>query len=246
MDIKFSIIAPAIRAERYRSFCDSIERSNSVSYEVIFAGFNPPIEDMPDNFTYIVTQVNPAWALEVAARHAVGEYLVFVSDDSVFSKGYFDKIDYYVNKIAMKNAVVGGRFKVLNGEFRDHLLTCDADRSTSPVALIAPAFKREIWKKLGGIDSRFIYGLCDLDILMRFYEYGYHPFVMPDAYVDEDLTDADKGASVSTIEFGRKLINKFWVKDGVYSNKRLLPVLPITDDSIKSAVESVINYSKER
>jgi hypothetical protein len=246
VSIKFSFVGCAIRSELYYGLCESIAKSNSnlnSSYEIIFAGSAPPIQKMPNNFKYIVTQTHPAWATEVAVRHAKGEYLIVISDDAIFSDGYLGILDHYISKIGMEKCVVGGRFRYANHkECNDSCLTIDDKHAKAPVHPMGGAYKRDVWNELGGVDNRFFGSYYDLDMGMRFYEKGFVPFVMPDAYYSENRhTTIPSCLWKKTGKAARETMNKLWVKNGEYSLKRLSPVQSITDEYIKSSIEKIID-----
>jgi len=245
MGVKFSIIGSAIRSNLYKRVCENVDKCK-VPYEIIFAGFNPPTEKMPDNFKYIVTHANPALAVEMCARHAVGEYLMILQDDTFVSDGYLDRLNYYVSKLGMENSIVGGRYKYLNKKPKtfycdDRCLTVDMNDPKAPMTTTGQAWNRELWNELGGIDSRFTGVFYDIDMAMRFYEHGLSPFVMPDAYYAEDrFVDIPHSLYKKTGKEARELLNKLWIKDGQYSLKRSLPVIPSTDEQIKDGIEKII------
>jgi hypothetical protein len=244
MSIRFSLIGCAIRSELYHSLCKSIAKSNFISsYEIIFAGFAPPVQKMPDNFKYIVTQAHPAWATEIAARHAVGEYLIVISDDAILSDGYLDRLNHYISKIGMERCVVGGRFRYSNHkECNDVCLTIDDKHPEAPVYTMGGAYRRDIWNELGGVDNRFFGSYYDMDMGMRFYEKGFVPFIMPDAYYSENRhTNIPSCLWKKTGSEARKTMDKLWIKNGVYSLKRLSPVQSLTDEYIRSSIEKIID-----
>ena len=236
-DIVFSLIAPAIRQDLYKTFYNSIKKTN-IKFEIIFVGYNPPTEEMPANFKYIYTKVNPAQCFEIAARNAVGEYLLCVADDLLFPDKFLDRIYFYLSRLYMDKALVGNRVQE-NGVFCDRRLTFNRNCVNSPVIPLMPAFKREVWLKLGGIDRRFSAALCDLDMIIRFYEAGYTPFVMFDNWVNEIRSDKIISSLYKkTNRLGRYLNDKFWVKyNEVDKNwfvvkNRMEPVMSFSDIDI--------------
>jgi len=229
--IIFSVIAPAIRRDLYKTCYESIKRSR-ISFEVIFVGYNPPTEEMPSNFKYIYTQVNPAQCVEIAVRNATGEYIIYISDDLVFPDRFLDRIYYYISKLHMEKVLIGNRLQT-DGVFYDGILTFDKRRCpNSPVVPWMPALKREIWMNLGGIDRRFSGALCDLDMILRFYETGYTPFIIPDNWGNEIKNGIIFSLCKKTEELGRVLNNRFWVKDTMVVKNRLEPVISFSDKDI--------------
>ena len=244
MSIKFSFIGGAIRSELYKRVCKSLRSGSKVSHEVIFAGFSPPNQKMPNNFKYIETDAPLTFSVEMAARHAVGEFLIIITDDILFSEEYINRLNYYVSKIGMEKVIVGARYKYLNKPSpNDKILTMDRNDPKAPITCIGQAFNREVWNKLGGICSRFTGVFHDMDMVMRFYEYGYTPFVMPDAYISEDrYLKIPHTLYKKTGKYSKKILDGLWIKDGQYSLKRALPVIPITDEYIKNNTKKIFTY----
>ena len=121
---KFSLVASAVRYKWYKRVHYELMRKHDIPFEVVFAGFKPPDEEMYPNFKYIYTEEKPAHALERAVRASVGEYVIPICDDYIFQKAVLAKFDYYLSRLFMENAVVGSRYK--NGEkFKDNWLLFD-------------------------------------------------------------------------------------------------------------------------
>lgn len=115
MNPVFSMVAPAVRG-KYTEFCDSLQQTlpkvasdghdtAPVPFEIVFAGPNPPEEQMPDNFRYIQTNVKPAQCAEIAARYAVGEYLITAADDYSYSDNYLRKMYWYIKRFDMNRVI---------------------------------------------------------------------------------------------------------------------------------------------
>jgi len=231
-DIVFSVTASAVRSNLYKNFYESISTKNKVSFEMIFVGNNPPAEEMPSNFKYIYTKVNPVQCYEIAARNAVGKFLVPVTDDLLLSDEFLDRMYFYLSKLHMDGVLVGNRYQT-NGVFYDNVLTLERKYLNSPVIPIVSAFNREVWMKLGGADRRFSYSFFDVDMVLRFYEIGYKPFVIPDNWVNEIIDDTiNSSLCKKTYARGRMLTNKFWVKDRIVLKNRLEPVMSFLDKNI--------------
>ena len=230
--IKFSIIAPAIRRNYYKTFYNSLNKDNNISFEIIFVGFSPPKKKMPSNFKYIYTKVNPAQCWEIAAREAEGEYLILATDDCLFSPKFLNRIDFYINRLWMERSLIGGRYQT-NGIFYDNILIYSRKIKNSPLLLSFAVYKKEVWNKIGGIDRRFSGAFCNADIMLRFYEIGYVPFIAPDLWVNEIRNDSIKSSLWKrTGKQGRKMSDSFWIKDNLIVKKRLKPVISFNDKDI--------------
>jgi len=233
-NIRFSLIAPAIRHNLYLKCYESLDKENSVSFEMIFVGNSPPECKMPINFQYIYTNVGPVQCIEIAARSASGEYLISMADDLTFSEGFLNWISFYASKLHMEKVLVGSRYQI-NGVFQDKSLTFREKCINSPVVPFIPAFKREVWEELGGIDKRFSFAFYDLDMMLRFYEIGYSPFVVPDAWANEIWEKNMKdGLCKRTNWSAAKLLRQFWVEE--YQGKWLV---------VKKRKETVESFGDE-
>jgi len=231
-DIKFSVIASAIHSDLYTQCYNSISAGSNISFEVIFAGNVLPKEKMPINFKYIYTEVNPLQCVEIAARASSGEYLIDIADDLLFSEGFLDRTNHYLSKLYMDDMIVGGRYQT-NGVFWDNILTFDKKGVNSPVVPFLPALKRRVWEEVGGIDRRFSYALFDIDVLLRFYAKGYSPFIAPDNWGNEIRNRSVKSILCGgTDRLGRRLLNRFWVENGLVIKNRKEAVESFDDKNI--------------
>jgi hypothetical protein len=218
------VIAAAIRSNRYLECYNSINCRNSIPFEMIFAGNSPPKEKMPNNFQYIFTEVGIPQCYEIAARAASGEYILNTTDDVFYCDRFLNRFDYYLSKLHMEKVLVGNRYQT-NGIFYDKILTLNKRSPNSPVLSLLPAFKRSIWHDLGGIDRRFNFALFDVDMVLRFYEIGYTPFVMPDNWANEIRIGELQSKMCSLTErSGRKLINNLWMDGNMTVKNRREPV----------------------
>lgn len=235
-NIKFSIIAAAKRVYAYEDCCSNLVNQKGVPFEIIFVGPNPPKNKMPDNFKYICTHVKPSQCLEIAARNAVGEYLLVGGDDLVYPSNFFDRLNNYTLRLDTDRVLISFRF-LCRDEIADSGMIYSLNIPTSPVVGIAPAFRREIWNELGGIDKRFFGSFADMDMQMRCYEYGMSPFITPDLVIGEkNYYHLEKKKHSLLHRNGKaavKLLNSFWVhEDETMSKERLSPVESFDDKDI--------------
>ena len=59
-------------------------------FEVVFCGPNIPNFELPRNFKFIYSTVKPAQCLEIALRQFLGEYVIHINDDFLFSEKALD------------------------------------------------------------------------------------------------------------------------------------------------------------
>ena len=229
MEIKFSIIASAIRKELYETIYNYFNRRNRVLFEIVFVGDNPPEKKIADNFKYIYSEASPAQCLEIAARSSVGEYLIVVADDCLPSSKFLNNMNYYLERMHIDKTLVGGRYQT-NGVFYDNINVYERKIEHSPIISSCFSFKRDVWYKLGGIDKRYQGSFSVEDMMLRFYEYGYNVFIAPTIWINEIRGDKVKSSLFSrTGKEGRILTNSFWVKNNKMLKKRSCPVKSFPD-----------------
>ena len=232
----FSIIAPAIHRKLYKRFYDSISVNNKIPFEIIFIGHKPPIDKMPKNFYYINTRVKPAQCIEIGARQCNGDYIIQGADDMIFSNNFLNLM--YKNMVKIKNNfVISAQYRI-NGKNPKKVSYYFDKRNTrtSPHIGMCSILNKKIWMELGGIDNRFIFYGADLDLIMRFYEYGKKSFILKYCYVNEVIKKYKGKKRLSHIcgmrEY-RKFLDRLWLKeDRTVSKKRLLPVLSFNEKNI--------------
>lgn len=235
----FSVLFSAIRHRLYRGFYDSLAAGAKVPFEVIFVGDNPPTEKMPDNFKYIYSKVKPAQCVEIAVRNACGKYILPCADDELFSPNFLNRLYDYTLRLDMDRVLITFRYSFV-GVPRDGQLVFDPHILTSSFIGLAGCYRRDLWNKLGGIDSRWVGCLCDMDMQMRFYEYGMRPFVTPDCIVEELPSPKTQEKEKDKLKLyyrcgnsARDLLLSLWVgKDRNPLKKRLLPIIPFVDRDI--------------
>jgi hypothetical protein len=234
----FSIIAPAVRPAYYEDVYNSISENSNIPFEVVFAGNALPSKTMPDNFRYIYSEKSPACCWEMAARESKGVFLIPSGDDLRFSKNFFNRVYYYTTIFDMDKTLISFRYYMrevkeaiinsLDGIDvvvpEDTLLFC-AEMPESPSLGISGAYRKDLWTQLGGLDHRF-YGACvDIDITLRFYyEIGMSLFIPPDCLITEvdQLWHKKNRLMGRSVDCG-KIRDSFWVQNGIFSRKRLLP-----------------------
>ena len=204
-------------------------------FEIVFVGPSPPTQKMPDNFRHIVSDATPCQCVEIAVMNAVGEYIVPLSDDVTLSDGYLNKFYNYIQRFDRDKVLISSRFWVERADkFGDDGLMFDGGMPTVPVMGVCPAFRRDLWIKLGGLDRRFHGTFCDMDMQMRFYEYGMQPFITPDCWINEivQTSRAEKKKTLFSLHGAdaRRLLNSLWIVDGTISPVRLSPVEPFTSE----------------
>jgi len=232
----FSIISAAVRNHLYEDFYNNISYRCNIPFEVIFVGDKPPLKQMPPNFHYVYTEVKASQCLEIAARNAKGDFLINSSDDIRYSGDFLNLLNFYLSRLDHDKTFI--TFHENKNYYR---LILNKRIPTAPIIGICGVFRKDLWHFLGGIDKRFIGSWADLDLQMRFREYGMNIFFPPGAYFSDICAGAKTDCSLignptlykTTGKQGRKLMHSFWFdKDNIFSKKRLSPVMPFIDKDI--------------
>ena len=90
---KLSVLVAAIRPWNWRKLYDSIAKSYSGEWEVIFVGPYPPLPEDVDlpNLVFIKDWGSSMRAQQIALTHAKGEYCTWVADDGWFLPNALDQ-----------------------------------------------------------------------------------------------------------------------------------------------------------
>jgi hypothetical protein len=176
--MRLSIFASAIRAHLWGDLLKSL-RGGKYEYEVVFAGHIDQslvadmFKDYPE-FRYITTgEIKPAQCYEIARRACTGLLVCWVADDCIFSEGFVDKVcDFYDSLstiippiISCKTNENGNNETMKNHRFFER-------NQNTPMMAPVGVMSREYLDFLGGIDSRYICGQYENDIVMRALSYA--------------------------------------------------------------------------
>lgn len=170
-------------------------KGNNINYEVIFVGDVKPPYPMPKNFTHIYATVKPTQCYEIAFRHAKGELIGWMADDSDYNASKFkvpnpldvayeeykkqEKI-YNDNKTVIAMRPVEGGNPDVQEKWHRFFGGCLWSPVMAPFGLIHRDF---FFKETGTYCNTFVSGQCENDIVMRAYEHGGRVQYCPQAYV---------------------------------------------------------------
>ncbi len=228
-----SLIATAIHTEFWQKIYADLSYNNSIPFEIVFTGNVRPTFPLPENFIYIYSDAKPVQCLETSCRNARGKYVMMIMDDQDLPLGMLDSMFYYVNRMLNDKAVVIARFAdSAEGPPRDILLTFAVDDPGSPVVAVNFIVQRSIWQELGGLDRRFYAFKADLDLQMRFYEAGGHPFMVPDCLAREKPRPGSRLTDTYGASDGAMLYSFWLLPDESVSRKRLCDVQSFTKEEI--------------
>ncbi len=230
-----SLFGPGIRTDRWMGLYESIATSK-VDFDLTMIGHVKPQFTLPDNFHYIYSLVKPAQCAEIGFRYSSGDLVLPVADDEILSNGALDSV--YKTYMELNNplAMVSFRFVLQGEDLTSHTFSAnryDVKDPDSPIVPLCPLMSRDLWKKIGGIDRRFIALYWDLDLAMRVHEIGGTVVISQDASIEEVgkcvLGGEHKLYDIYGPPYDRHILDSFWKIVGARQAKRLAPVEPFED-----------------
>jgi hypothetical protein len=179
-----SLFGPATRPELWMRMYNSLA-SNKVPFEVIFVGDKIPNFKLPSNCHFIYSEVKPVQCVEIGARYATGELIMNFADDFIFSEHALDNLYEEFRRINDDNIVLSSRNVLYGKDITDEQGNYWIDEPKSPFMPHCALMKREMWKKVGGVDSNFVAVFWDLDFSMRMYELGGRMVLSKNSFIEE-------------------------------------------------------------
>jgi hypothetical protein len=226
----FSLFGPAIRPQYYEEYYNNVSVNNNIPFEIVFVGNVPPTKTMPDNFRYIYSEATPAQCWDIAARATKGDFIIVAADDVRYSRNFLNRIYYYTTIFDMDKTLIAFRLSFQHGSYFTGITADEGGffnfgKPFFPVIGLSGVFRKDLWVKIGGIDSRFYGGFADLDITFRYYyELGMRIFIIPDCLIIEVPIAIKKGSNLLYRSNPQSLLDYLWMEDGVFSRKRQSPV----------------------
>ena len=228
-NIKFSLVAPAIRIENWLKVYDSMKSENT-NFEVIFAGPRKPNFKLPSNFRFIFTTVKPAQCWEILYENSNGEYIINFSDDVIFqTENPLDELSKELELYKNKKVLIGLRYKFRDIDQTNQMsFKINNNQDETELLPMDPPIKKTLWYKYGRFDRRFICTLLEADFFLRMIKDGYR-VVHANIYISEEKKlEDDRKMSRDYLRVDRKLMMKLWTKkiNGkyIFSQKRNEPV----------------------
>ena len=229
-----SMISSAVRTEYWEELYYSIDDENTIPFEMVFVGNVRPDFDLPDNFIYIYSEAKPIQCFEIACRNAKGKYVMTTQDDLTFPPwSLFNLYKYVLRMRDPDRVMVTPRYHdKLTGEINPNFMFFSCTDRHAPIIGIGTVMSRQLWRDLGGLDRRFHSLFADLDLQLRMYQVGVHPFIAPDVVIRE--RPHDKYPRLVSIDHSdRQILDSFWMCPGnVTSKERLVSVESFTEDEI--------------
>lgn len=248
MSYQISLCAAAARPKYWDRFYASLSK-NTVSYEVIFVGPNPPMHSMPDNFKYIKSNVKPAQAYEIAIRNATGDLIGPTADDADYNHPQANcpnALDIIWNVYEFSQREFNDKKTILSQRsiedygIENQSITWDKHRFffgdlNSPLMAPLGFMNREFYHQLGGYDKNFICGQHVNDMVMRVTEAGGRVKRVPQSvvYMHHQECHGKHYIFSTGLEHDRQFLERCWVVDkNIVGYKRLRSVEPFSDHNI--------------
>ena len=170
-----SLILVSINPQWWTETYNSLNIEKEVPFEIIALGPVKPDFDLPDNFYYYYTGVKCPQCVEAGYRIARGDYVISISDDSLFKPDFLRALYSNIQNNDMDNtfllirAARHWKAKVKSLYYKSrHKLPPDK----RVLIGLYNYYKKEVVRDMGGFDRRFILGCYPCDLALRFYEKG--------------------------------------------------------------------------
>lgn len=251
----FSIVSTSTRPENYKQCYDSFCQKSNISFEMVFVGPNPATEFVGKNFKYIYSTVKPAQCIEIGSRESIGKYIIPTADDVKYSENFLDILYETVCKTNMNKYLLSfmGFWLQGLGDMTRNMKNYVTENYYGVSFGQCGCYSRDLWKKLGGIDKRFIHTYFDRDLHFRCYEIGMEFKLVKNIYIREFFPKFPTKHKIRKWEkrkfeanrlcsrygdYSESLMKSLWLNsDGSVSKKRLLPVEPFEDIDIKEQTQ---------
>lgn len=210
-----TLIASAKKSYLWEKFIDSIGE-NKIHWQVIFVGpiINIPVNPLP-KLRCFFSEESPVECVQIAANLCNTEFIFHTADDLTFvGPNPLDRLMECFKANDSQYLGVSCRY-MLNGV--DHSHYChrfDVKDDKSPYIMGAGTLMRKsTWEDLGGLDSRFIATMYDVDLFMRMYEAGGR-IVLSDVYIDEYKAKGEPTFPSEVWQHDRELVDSLWLHNG--------------------------------
>ena len=170
---------------------------------------------MPENIHYIYSEVKPAQCFEIAARYAVGEFIIPLADDVFFSPHALDALYEHYQHTGDRKTVVTAKYAYNEQLYKNENMRFFDKDMNSPLMIVAGLINKKTWNELGGIDRRFVALCWDQDVMMRLYQAGGHVELCENAIAIERSFENTDSASGLYRDVGfpvdRRFLESLWV-----------------------------------
>lgn len=225
--MKISVICSSRRPNLWMELYKQIH-SDVVKYEIIFIGPFSPNLSLPKNCKFIKTIVKPSQCFEIGCRSAEGEYLILFSDDMISEQKKL--LEVYSNFISrQKNDLFllsqqlesyGDKIVVPNKEY---------DNIIFP---FAPIFSKNIFNKVGGIDSNFIAVMHDTDLYLRMMQFGCKVFFSGINFIEKKRPLLEPTLYGDYSKIDKKYFESVWKNSGKFDFQKVRKIKKFDSENI--------------
>lgn len=268
--MQVSLFASAVRPQIWGSLFTSL-KGTTVDYEIVFAGNANPIDGFPnikevypqwdfykaDKLRYIKTEdIKPAQCYEIARRNCKGEVVVWIADDCEFPNDVIGKAYRYWKSQENEKLILSIQtretgYNLPEGKLFDmNIHRFFAGITETPLMCPLGMMSRKFLDELGGLDSRYVCGQYENDIVMRALEAGAKTEIFGDAQTFIDIDHLGKSIAIGESKDEPDFLNRpfatsygtdrriletswyFFVKDLKMQYKRLSKFQPYKDENL--------------
>ena len=230
--MKISIYVSGIKVSKWQSMYDALATS-TVPFELIVVGPLAPDHIMPENFKFILSDVKPAQAVEIARRQCTGDFLMNLPDDLQLPLQMLDRLVTAYEQSLDKQIIITPMFGIDGNILPKCAMYYNVNDLTSPIMSVGSFMSRELHDKIGGLDRNFVAIYWDLDIVMRVYELGGHVVLLDDLVVSESTLPTDAVACSLSTRFSRRdrdYLTELWGDGKTFTRRRALE--PYQDENL--------------
>jgi hypothetical protein len=242
--MKVGVFCSSNKPQLWGRLCDSLSR-NSVDWNLCIAGPYSPTELLPGNVKHIQTNVKPAQCSFIAEQNTIGDYVINVVDDIVFSPGSLDNLIKMVdNKKTIASSKVFG-FKIMDhynlldprGYPADDPRSLSKDKNIRAKNIIlnfplptGAMMYRETFDSIG-IDKSFIALYWDFDIFFELLSRGGKIVLSETSTVSLAYSKGNPKSFMSRLRCDNLLLINMWLDGERFRNQRMKPINPLTYDA---------------
>jgi hypothetical protein len=248
--MKLSIFASAIRPHLWEDLLKSL-RGGKYEYEVIFAGYidqllvSEMFKDYPE-FKYITTgEIKPSSCYEISRRACKGKLIHWTADDAIYSEGFVDKVcDYYESIYSVNPIIISCKTNENNNNETMLNHRFFSRNQNTPIMAPLGIMTKEYSDYLGGLDSRYVAGQWENDLVMRAYADGAKCYIYEDVCIS--LDHANKHKANDDFKGGynedRETLENSWVIGGYREHEKPLFINPLKHGQKPYFYHPIINH----
>lgn len=192
---------------------------------------------LPVPATFIISAAKPTMCWEMGSRIATGDLLALGADDMTYQSGFIDAVAATAPNMGSVYDMITARY------FRNGVDQLPYQRMLSipsmPLLPVGGFVRTDIYRQLGGIDSRFNAVLWDADLYMRCYEAGGRTTMLTDYIFHEDNPDIHNHLFANNNVHDRAVLESLWFRRGIPGMKRLSPVQSFDDGEIRTNISDI-------